>query len=65
MRKYRFYSNFLSSTMIVSALSLTACTDKDYDFDNVDSTVGVGGNELNPSLTLKSCFSFCINQLAF
>lgn len=33
--------------MIVSALSLTACTDKDYDFDNVDSTVGVGGNELN------------------
>lgn len=36
----------LSSLLFAGALIATGCTDKDYDFDQVDSTVGIGGDGL-------------------
>ena len=36
----------MSSLLIAGALTLTGCSDKDYDFDQIDSTIGIGGDGL-------------------
>ena len=36
----------LPAMALGTTLLLLGCTDNDYDFDQVDLTVGIGGNEL-------------------
>lgn len=36
----------LPPLFLAASLMLTGCTDSDYDFDNIDSTVGIGGSGL-------------------
>lgn len=52
MRKFAFKSRLLPALGIVTALLFTGCTDNDYDFNEIDSTVGIGGDGLEiPSIS--------------
>lgn len=43
-----FYSKFkVLPTLMAGALVLSACTDNDYDFNEIDATIGIGGGDLS------------------
>lgn len=45
--KYLMKKNVLPCLALAGALALTGCTDNDYDFNEVDMTVGIGGDGLS------------------
>lgn len=52
MEKYLFRLRLLPVLGVAAALLFTGCTDSDYDFNEVDSTVGIGGDGLEiPSIS--------------
>lgn len=46
MSKNLFNVRLFSSLLFAGALVTAGCTDNDYDFDQIDSTVGIGGEGL-------------------
>lgn len=46
MSRNPFNARLLSSMLMAGALVLTGCTDNDYDFNEIDATVGIGGDGL-------------------
>lgn len=46
MRKCNFKTSILPPLLMAGALVLAGCSDSDYDFDNIDSTIGIGGEGL-------------------
>lgn len=46
MNKRPFNVRLMSALLLAGALTLTGCSDNDYDFDQIDSTIGIGGNGL-------------------
>lgn len=35
-----------SSLIVMGSLLVTGCSDSDYDFNNIDATIGIGGDGL-------------------
>lgn len=46
MRKCNIKTRILPPLLMAGALMLAGCSDGDYDFDNIDSTIGIGGDAL-------------------
>ena len=46
MNYNRFKTILLPCVAMAGAIALTGCTDSDYDFNNIDATVGIGGDGL-------------------
>lgn len=46
MRIYDFVAKLLPCVAVAGVLALTGCQDDNYDFDEVDMTVGIGGDGL-------------------
>lgn len=46
MKKNVLTIMLLSSQLIMSGLLLTGCSDSDYDFNEIDTTIGFGGDGL-------------------
>ena len=44
MSKNLFNVRLFSALLFAGALVTSGCTDNDYDFDQIDSTVGIGGS---------------------
>ena len=42
----RFIKILLPCAAVAGAVALAGCTDSDYDFDNIDATIGIGGDGL-------------------
>lgn len=51
MRKRTFSSKLFLLLGTAAILGFSACTDNDYDFNEIDSTIGIGGDGLEiPSM---------------
>lgn len=46
MKNNRPLRSLVPLALVAFALTLTGCKDSDYDFDNVDTIIGLGGDEL-------------------
>ena len=46
MEKNIFKARFLPPLLLAGALMVAGCSDSDYDFGKIDSTIGIGGNGL-------------------
>lgn len=44
MRKRTFSSKLVLLLGTAAILGFSACTDNDYDFNEIDSTIGIGGD---------------------
>ena len=47
MKKKLFDVRLLSALLMVGSILLTSCSDNDYDFDQIDATIGFGGDGLD------------------
>lgn len=46
MKKKQMKASLLLASLLTLGFSLTGCTNDDYDFDQIDATMGFGGGEL-------------------
>lgn len=46
MKKKQMKASLLLASLLTLGFSLTGCTNDDYDFDQIDATIGFGGGEL-------------------
>lgn len=54
MRKRTFSSKLFLLLGTAAILGFSACTDNDYDFNEIDSTIGIGGDGLEiPSMSTE------------
>lgn len=54
MRKRTFSSKLVLLLGTAAILGFSACTDNDYDFNEIDSTIGIGGDGLEiPSMSTE------------
>ena len=61
MSKNLFNVRLFSSLLFAGALVTAGCTDNDYDFDQIDSTVGIGGEGLEIPTSSTEEIRFFVN----